>query len=344
MSVVIFDNCKPPIDKEPMKTNRREFIINSLLMTAGLSSAGTIRANSIPQPRDKQTSISESEVFKISIFSKHLQWLNYTEMAQVAAQMGFDGVDITVRPGGHVLPERVAEDLPKAVDAVRKAGMNVYMITSAITDADEPTTENILKTASALGITHYRTGWLNYNSQKSIEDNLKDFETKLVKLAALNKKYSISGEYQNHSGEYFGAPIWDLYNVLSHINSPWIGSQYDILHATVEGANAWPIGLKAIKPYIKSIDIKDFQWTKKEGKWVAEIVPLGDGLIDFKNYLNSLKVYGINVPVSIHFEYSLGGAEHGATSLTIDRADVIKAMQNDLNNFKVMLRSAGLSK
>lgn len=327
-----------------MKTNRREFILRSLLITAGLSSAGKIPSKAGALSINTPASISESEIFKISIFSKHLQWLNYVEMAQVAAQIGFDGVDITVRPNGHVLPERVAEDLPKAVDAVRKAGMNVYMITTSITDVDDPTTETILKTASALGIKHYRMGWLNYHSDKSIEDSLRDIESKLIKLAVLNKKYSIYGEYQNHSGEFFGAPIWDLYTILERINSPWIGSQYDILHATVEGANAWPIGLKLIKPYIKSIDIKDFQWTKKEGKWIAEIVPLGEGLVNYKNYLNSLKLYGINVPVSMHFEYSLGGAEHGATSLTIDRAEVINAMQRDLTVFKTLLRTSGLVK
>ena len=108
--------------------------------------------------------------------------------------------------------------------------------------------------------------------------------------------------------------------------------------------NAWPISLKLIQAYIKSIDIKDFQWAKKEGKWVAEVVPLGEGLVDYKSYLNSLKLYGINVPISMHYEYPLGGAEHGGTSLTIDRNDVIKSMQTDLNNFKVMLRTAGVVK
>jgi len=293
----------------------------------------------------KKTSLRpDNDALKISIFSKHLQWLNYAEMAQVAAQIGFDGVDITVRPGGHVLPERVAEDLPKAVDAVKKAGMNVYMITTAVTDADDPFTDGILKTASALGIQHYRMGWLKYNPQKNIEDSLKDIELQLSKLAAVNKKYSIYGEYQNHSGLYFGAPIWDLYTVLARINSPWLASQYDIFHATVEGANSWPIALKMMKPYIKSIDIKDFQWAKKEGKWMTEVVPLGEGFVDYKSYLTLLKLYGINVPISMHYEYSLGGAENGATSLTIDRNDVIKAMQTDLNNFKVMLRTAGIEK
>lgn len=312
-------------------------------MTTGISSAIKAPAREIlTSTVDQQRTSVDNGIFKISIFSKHLQWLNYAEMAQVAAQIGFDGVDITVRPEGHVLPERVAEDLPKAVNAVRKAGLNVYMITTAIKDADDLHTENILKTASSLGITHYRMGWFNYSAQKNVEDNLKDIETQLAKLALLNKKYSINGEYQNHSGAYFGAPIWDLYTVLKRINSPWIGSQYDIFHSTIEGANSWPIGLKLLKPYIKSIDIKDFQWTKKEGKWIAEVVPLGEGMVDYKNYLSLLKLYGINVPISMHFEYPLGGAEHGGATLTIPRDEVIKAMQNDLVNFRTMLRTSGL--
>lgn len=331
---------------EPMKTNRRSFIKQSILTTAGLSAGVSspgfplIRQNHIHLEEGKR--FNEDDGLKISVFSKHLQWLDYAEMAQVAAGIGFDGIDITVRPGGHVLPENVVEDLPKVVEAVRKTGLNVYMITTAIVDADDPVSENILKTASALGIRHYRTGWFRYNEQKTVEDNLADFEVKLEKLALLSKKYSISGEYQNHSGRYFGAPIWDLFTVLNRIKSPWIGSQYDILHATVEGANTWPIGLKLLKPFIRSIDIKDFQWSRSEGKWAAEVVPLGEGMVDFKNYFAQLKQQQIRVPISMHYEYSLGGAEHGHRELTIDGEQVIDSMKRDLNVLRAMLITAGI--
>src|SRR5205085_5843667 len=106
----------------------------------------------------------------------------------------------------------------------------------------------------------------HYDEKKSVDANLQYFEKQLTGIAALNKKYSIYGEYQNHAGMYFGAPVWDLYSVLSKIGSPWLGSQYDILHATVEGASAWPIGFNLLKPFIKSMDIKDFKWIEKDGK------------------------------------------------------------------------------
>lgn len=326
-----------------MKISRRNFIRNSILTTGGISLA-VDSATALPKKKITKNypiipdQLNDKEAFKISIFSKHLHWLDYPEMAKVAATMGFDGVDLTVRPNGHVLPERVEQDLPKAVTAVRKEGMDVYMITTSITNATDPNTERILKTASSLGIRHYRTGYYMYDEKISIDENLVRFKDQLSKLESLNKKFAISGEYQNHSGgQYFGAPVWDLYGVLKQINSPWIGSQYDINHATVEGANTWPIGLILLKPYIKSIDIKDFLLTKKGDNWQVEYVPIGNGMVDFKKYFGLLKQYGISVPISVHYEYALGGAEHGDRSLTISREAVIAAMKKDLTTLKSFL-------
>lgn len=328
-----------------MKTNRRNFLLNTTLATSGLLLGNNILARSESSDMAFNPSGGNiGEPFKISIFSKVLQWLDYTEMAQVAAEMGFEGIDLTVRPTGHVLPERVSEDLPRAAEAIKKAGLKIFMITTSIKDSNDPLTENILKTASALGIRHYRMGWFNYDEKITIEENLKHIEERVRRLSELNKKYSIYGEYQNHSGTYFGAPIWDLYAVLKSINSPWIGVQYDIVHATIEGANAWPIGLKLLKSHIKSIDIKDFQWAKKESKWTDQYVPLGEGLVDYKKYLGLLKQYAIEVPVSMHFEYPLGGAEHGATSLTTNRDEVIAAIKADCTTFKSYLKTADLTK
>ena len=325
-----------------MKTSRRDFIAKSILATAGISTSLNSLA-SAPRPTAGRTStINRPGSFTINIFSKNLHWLNYSEMASAVAEMGFDGIDLTVRPEGHVLPEKVTEDLPKAVEAIKKAGLKVHMITTAIIDVDSPFAESILKTASSLGVAYYRMGWIQYDEKITMEDNLKSIQSRLTKLAELNKKYNIQGHYQNHSGSSFGSPIWDLWLVLKEINSPWIGSQYDVLHATLEGANSWTLGLKLLKPYIGTLDIKNFQWAKKDGKWVAEIVPLREGMIDFKKYFKLIKEYNIQGPLSIHYEYPLGGAENGAKVITLKREEVLAAMKKDQAILKKLIIEAGL--
>lgn len=335
-----------------MSISRRNFIEKSFMTVSGVTTGlktGLFGGTDYPEIlRNPEAPIkAQPDAFRISVFSKHLQWLNYEDMAKALVEIGFDGADLTVRPGGHVSPERVEEDLPKAAEALAREGKKILMLTTAIDSADDPFTAKILNTASSLGIKHYRMGWSYYDNTKSVEENISLIQSKLSKLALLNEKYSISGEYQNHSGVaaegiYFGGAIWDIAKVLKAINSPWLGSQYDIYHATVEGANTWPVGLKLISPLIRSIDIKDFKWVERDGKVRSESVPLGEGMVDFGKFFTILKENKIEVPVSAHYEYPLGGAENGASKITVNTEVVISAMKKDLATLKKYLKDAGL--
>ena len=155
---------------------------------------------------------------RFGIFSKNLQELSYLELASFVADIGFDGIDLPVREKGHVLPENVERDLPLAAEAAKKSGLNIYMITTDIFDADDKFTEPVLKTAASLGIKHYRMGHSTYDEKKSITENQEGFKTKFKKLDKLNRKLNIRGEYQNHSGDGFGAPVWDLWEVLKNLD------------------------------------------------------------------------------------------------------------------------------
>ncbi len=203
---------------------RRELLGTAL---AAAASPALARAGA-PPPAGRVSLAKQS----IAIFSKHLQWLDYADAATAAAAGGFDALDIPVRPGGHVLPERVEEDLPRAVDAAREAGLTVSMITTAITGVDDPHAEAVLKTAAGLGIGHYRMGYVRFD--EGVRRTLDATVPRWRELAALNQSLGIRGGYQNHSGTNLGAAIWDLLLVLEEVSSSWIGCQYDIRHAAAE--------------------------------------------------------------------------------------------------------------
>src|ERR1035437_6636398 len=86
----------------------------------------------------------------LCFFSKPVPQLDWRAVAQSAKRAGFGGIDLTVRRGGHVLPERAAEDLPKAVAAIREEGLEVPMITAELISADDPTAEPILDRKSVV--------------------------------------------------------------------------------------------------------------------------------------------------------------------------------------------------
>ena len=267
---------------------------------------------------------------KIHIFSKHLQFLNYQDLAEAAAEMGFDGIDLTVRPKGHVLPERVESDMPKAVEAMRKVGLMPLLMTTSVQDADNVTDKQVLKTAVVLGIEYYRMNWFAYPEEKSIPESLLYFQQKIKDLSYLNKELGLTGCYQNHAGNLVGASIWELWELLKEADKQYMGLQYDIRHAVVEGGLSWQNGLRLVHPHIKTLAIKDFLWAKKDGVWDPQNVPLGEGMVDFKTYFKLLKQYRVNVPVSLHLEHPLGGAEHGDTKISVDKKVVFDAMKKDL--------------
>src|SRR5437764_9860596 len=72
---------------------------------------------------------------KVAIFSKHLQFLGRAELARAAAEIGFNGIDLTVRAGGHVDPARAAEDLPPLVSLMRPRELDVPTVRTDIVDA-----------------------------------------------------------------------------------------------------------------------------------------------------------------------------------------------------------------
>ena len=276
----------------------------------------------------------------ISLFSKHLQFLDYDAMAAAASEMGFDGLDLTVRPEGHVLPENVGRDLPKAVAAMKKYGIKPGMMTTDVWDRNNSEHQKVLNTASGLGFTHYRTGWLTYPEEQAIEEAQLTYGTEAAALEKLNSELGLIGCYQNHAGNHVGAPIWDLVPILAATDNEHMGCQYDIRHAVVEGGNCWELGLRRIKPFVKTIVVKDFKWGQVDGKWKPVNTPLGEGMVDFERYFALLKKYDINVPVSLHLEYGLGGAEHGASEITMDKEEVFTLMKKDLAFLRKTWREA----
>ena len=254
-------------------------------------------------------------------------------MAEVSKEMGFDAVDLTVRKGGHVLPERAAEDLPKAFEAVRNAGLTVEMITTEIAGADTPHAEDILKAASALGIRYYRFGGLRYKDAGDPAAQLKGFIAPLRDLGALSSQYKMHGMYHTHSGiNQVGAAQWDLKQLLTDASSPNLGFNYDIGHATVEGGfGGWLLSTRTVAPMMKGVALKDFLWRRdKNGEWRPAWRPMGEGMVHFPKFFALLKEQRFNGPLQLHFEYSLGGAESGQRKLRIEKQAVIAAMRKDL--------------
>lgn len=273
---------------------------------------------------------------KLCFFSKPLAEMEWGQLAKNLKRLGFDGVDLTVRKEqGHVMPERVTEDLPKSVAAFRDAGVDIPMITTSLTSADDPTARPILATAAKLGIPFFKAGYYQYKLV-DVERELADAGKQFRGLAELAQECGIQVGYHNHE-DYIGAPVWDIARVIEPLDPKWAGYYFDPRHAVAEGGvGGWKIATNLVSRRLKMVAVKDFYWEKTARKgWQDVNCPLGQGMVDWRYFFKAMARAGFQGPISLHLEYDIPGATTAAKE-----ENTLAAAARDLEFLRARVREA----
>ncbi len=288
---------------------RREFIGSVVAASAPVLSGPAFAVQSAPGFRGS-----------LCFFSKHLPLLGARDLARTVKALGFDGVDLTVRPKGHVEPARVAQDLPPFVEGIRAEGVAVPMITTDLHSDSEPPARPTLETAARLQIPYFKTGYYYYKFA-DVKKELADAARQLSSLAALSAASGVKLGFHNHSG-YVGGLVWDIAPTMDALDPKWAGYYFDVRHAVVEGGDGgWRSAFGVAAPRLFMIAVKDFFWEKTAKGWRQQNCPLGDGMVDWPRYFRMLAQAGFHGPVSLHLEYDVPGDTPAAIQRnTIDAA------------------------
>lgn len=285
---------------------RRTFLRN----LSGLALSAPLMAAETPKASPRNT---------VCFFTKHLQGLSYDDIASLGAEAGFNGVEAPIRPKGHIEPEKVVDELPKFIEALKKQNLEMTVMTSGINEVSaEQRTEEVLRTAAKLGVKRFRMNYYKYDLKQPIWDQLQAVRPKIKDLVALCKEIGIQPLFQNHSGkDYFGAPVWDIFSIMREYPAQDFSFAFDILHATCEGGKSWPLEFNLVKDHIGAAYFKDYKW---EGRKLVTC-PLGEGQVD-PAYGQMLMKSGYSGPISLHLEYLEGNPKDAAVLKSFREAHV----------------------
>ncbi len=326
----------------PSPVSRRDFVSRLALASAALPLVGAAASASAAEKKPAMPSAPAGPTV-IHVFSKPLHQLSYAETAKVIADSGYGGIDYTVRKAqGHVLPEKVTEDLPRAVEAAHAAGLKVEMITTDITSVREPHTEKLLRAAAKAGVKCYRLGVWNYDAKLGVVGTLEKLQPDFKELAALNASLGIHGAIQNHTGTRVGSAVWDLHFLLKDLDPRAIGVQYDIRHGVCEGGQSWPVAIRLLAPWIRCTDMKDSKWAQSPGKAAVENTPLGEGIVPLDAYIKLLKELKISGPMSMHLEYAPFERNPKPLTKAEQIEQFVPAMKKDLAVLKAAMAKNGM--
>jgi sugar phosphate isomerase/epimerase len=300
---------------------RRNFIqVASAAVAGALLPAGSGAA--LQQPAKER---------QFCAFTKLLHPLSYADCADQIAELGLDGVEATVRQGsasqpGQVLPERVEEDLPKLVEALKKRNLELMILTSDINEVN-PLNEKVLRTAASLGVKRYRMAYYSYRRAPGVgvRQRLAELKPKVLELAALNRQLGITGMVKNSgSGMNVGGSMWDLAELLQDVPTKDVGVVLDVRHFGVDSLITWPIRWEIVQPYLAATNVHD---GRSEGGRLIE-VPLGEGIVD-KRLFQQLGTMSPEIPISIHVEYLQRGSP----------AEIVSAIRRDSQTLKRLMEA-----
>ena len=125
-----------------------------------------------------------------------------------------------------------------------------------------------------------------------------------------------------------GSLVWDLWELLKDRDPKYMGVQYDVMHARAESGPSWQRGLGLIAPWIGTLCLKDFKFAmdpKYPGDWKRVLVPAGEGIVDWAEFLAICRREGVAAPYSVHYDYPF--PENDAVA-------AVKAAKKDLDFFR----------
>jgi sugar phosphate isomerase/epimerase len=280
---------------------------------------------------------------QLVMFSKHLAPLSIEQAGEAVRELGLDGIDLTVRPGGHVLPEVVASELPRAVAALLAQGVAVPMITTGIVSASQPEATPTFAAAAEAGVRWLKLGYWPYRPFGALREQLDLAKRELDGIERPAEQHGVCACIHTHSGNYLSATTAGMHHLLDGRNPERIGAYLDPGHMTVEGGlGGWRQGLDLLQRSIRLIAVKDFGWTREERApgekphWRPQLVPLEEGIVPWPEVFACLGQIGFDGVVSLHSEYQ---GSHSWRDLSLP--ELLDQTRRDLAYLRPVLAAAG---
>ena len=285
---------------------RRDFLAAALAAPGAAALAG---------PRDDSPADDAPAVGRppVGVFTKSFQDWPIPKVCAAFAELGVDGLDLTVRPGGHIAPENAAAELPAAVAAAQSEGLKVLFLTTGITDAG-PAADRLLGAAADGGVGAVKLGYFRPDGSP-LPDRIDAVRRTLAEVAVLAEKRGVTACLHTHSGDYLPSHGTLLYMLLRDLPPAAVGAYVDTLHMHVEGGDAgWRQGLELVAPWLRLCAVKNYRWEPagRDGfgmrQWKETVVPIADGVSPIPAFVRELKRRGFAGAFSLHSEYRGGSS------------------------------------
>jgi sugar phosphate isomerase/epimerase len=196
---------------------------------------------------------------RFSVFTKPWK-MPLAELGLIIAELGFDGIELPVRPGYQVEPQHVARDLEGAVRELAKQNVRITSV------AAEPT-EGLIAACADLGIPLIRT--MAPIDADGYAASVARLQHRYAELLPVLERHNVQLGVQNHYGRYI-CNASGLMHLLAPFNTQAIGAVWDAGHTALCGEEP-ELALEIVWPQLRLVNLKNAFWRRVTGPEAEEV-------------------------------------------------------------------------
>jgi sugar phosphate isomerase/epimerase len=247
----------------------------------------------------------------LCLFSDVLK-VDYNDMGGFLQMMGFDGVELSVAPGGHIpLEGDIDLHLERAIEAMTGSGVEVPVLSTTVTSAQSKELRTIMGWGSEMGVPLFSPGqWPNRGDGMA---SMSMAQREISMLAQLGRAAQMQIALHNATPNFVGSSISDLSAAIRPFDAT-VGFNFDVGYAAAysappgdaeAGRQAWLTALRLALPRLKMATARDCAWTKTPGgpPQLTEC-PLGEGMVDWPQFFAALADARFTGPITLQVGYA----------------------------------------
>jgi sugar phosphate isomerase/epimerase len=235
-----------------------------------------------------------------TVFTKPWRF-SLPELAFHVARLGFDGVELPVRPGYPVTPDNVAAELPNAVRILGDAGLKIASIAG-------PTDEATMAACAASGVPVIRI-CVGTREGEAYLDGEARLQREFDALVPLLAKHGVTLGVQNHMGAREVCNAMCLRHLVEKYYPMQVGIVWDAGHNGLEGEEP-EMAIDIVWSHLCMVNLKSAFWRRSSGPeaeiadWQAYWTTGRQGRANWPRVAAELRTRGYEGPICLTAEYT----------------------------------------
>jgi len=242
---------------------------------------------------------------KYVFFTKTLKGLGVPALIDALRGVGADGADLCVRDGYPVNPANVRRELPGVARRFHDAGLTVAMVTAPtdLHDPASPQAEELFAGCHDAGVPYVKPGYWAFRPGP-FAPQLDAARRELAGWQKLAQRFGVRCCVHIHSGSYLTINTAAALLLVSGTAPEQIGLYLDPGHLALNGEPA-PMAVSMAGKRLSLVAVKDLMWERTDDVRVRRVVcrPLGEGFVDWRQWMRELASVRFQGPLSFHSEY-----------------------------------------